>query len=89
MGWEQDNSGAAQMLQHDALAAHNAEMRARRRCANCVYWDEQTSTGPTPEGFCRCHAPRPRTYRAGHDEEYRAWPLTLADEWCGEFAGSG
>lgn len=58
-------------------------------CEACLFW-ERVGGG---HGQCRRHAPQVRIVTpgdirgAGKDgwpTYHAAWPLTLADEWCGE-----
>lgn len=52
------------------------------RCATCVFWVEQPKVERS-NGQCRRYPPAVmRT-----DQGLRSmWPLTHADEWCGEHA---
>lgn len=59
------------------------------RCGTCRYWDQEEFVTPEDQGICRRHAPAavagdpddPDRY-----EQFPRWPLTLASEWCGEWA---
>ncbi len=57
-------------------------------CENCVFWepifDEDGRYSPT--GFCRKGAPVPVPQPMKGAAEFRGvWPVTDADDWCGEF----
>lgn len=55
-----------------------------RRCYDCYYWNEDSKE----RGACRRHAPAAQVLaadRPGAPETSAAWPVTRADDWCGEF----
>jgi hypothetical protein len=59
------------------------------RCDSCRYWD-LVDTDPSPDGECHRHAPTVMlcqlTGESPRDAGYHCvWPLTWADEWCGEW----
>jgi hypothetical protein len=63
-----------------------------RRCSNCSFWSEFTSTFPTPRdqnrGQCRRNPPvivYPFELHEVLPADYGFWPLTRPDDWCGEF----
>lgn len=58
------------------------------QCCNCMYFDGYAPEADT--GFCRRFAPRPKT--AARDAMTESdfdvlawWPVTMTDDWCGEF----
>jgi hypothetical protein len=60
-----------------------------QRCETCLYWQwiGPPTDGEQQDGECRRNAPV--GYLEHHDtDHYRVawWPLTLAGEWCGEWA---
>ncbi|MBW2601167.1 MAG: hypothetical protein JRD47_04455 [Deltaproteobacteria bacterium] len=56
-----------------------------RCCANCDFWKQRP--GVNNEGFCRKNAPFPKT-QTPRTTLFVTWPITLADDWCGEFRPS-
>lgn len=48
-------------------------------CDECKHWKGPDEHG---RGECRRYAPRP----SRRMERMPAWPLTVAQDWCGEFA---
>jgi hypothetical protein len=54
-------------------------------CAICAYWQplEESSF----QGQCRRHAPRPEVSDSVH--MLAAWPVTNAQDWCGDFSAKG
>ncbi len=57
----------------------------RERCETCRFWDSP-HVDQQEDGLCRRHAPRcfPRKEES-ETLRYPRWPLTLNDEWCGEW----
>ena len=47
------------------------------RCGTCRWW---VPIADRADGACHRHAPNPRAQRR------QAWPRTLPEDWCGEFA---
>jgi hypothetical protein len=54
----------------------------RGRCSRCVYWKPRA--GVEKEGSCCKHAPMP-VVQAPRSTLFVTWPITMADDWCGEF----
>ena len=54
-------------------------------CAICKYWLPLEENGF--QGQCRCHAPRPEVTDSVH--VLAVWPVTNAQDWCGEFVAKG
>ena len=55
-----------------------------RTCSRCVYWGETDGS----LGYCRRYSPRQGTPLEAYlkDTQQRGiWPMTLPDDWCGEF----
>jgi hypothetical protein len=60
------------------------------RCADCKFWNRDE--GPFEVGRCHRYAPRPVVV-AGTEEgeeplarpDLPVWPLTIDEDWCGEF----
>ena len=56
------------------------------RCDQCRFWKRFD----VESGQCCCHAPRPELSdfpEHATDPPWRAvWPLTLATDWCGDWA---
>lgn len=51
-----------------------------KACAKCAYWEEATS-------HCHRHAPVSVTFKVDEKTEYQTqFPVTQADDWCGDFA---
>lgn len=51
-------------------------------CVDCAYWD---ACSP-PDGRCRRHAPAAAAGdQTGETGSTASWPLTLAQDWCGEW----
>ena len=55
------------------------------KCKKCKYWDEYNDG---KRGFCRRYAP----FHIGaeisdeiFEDDYAIFPLTLKNDWCGEF----
>ncbi len=49
-----------------------------RSCCGCLNWQPIDSQGyDVPRGECRCCSPNPAIVDG--------WPITLADQWCGEW----
>ena len=63
-----------------------------RSCKECVYWKKEAD-GKGLQGECRRHAPQAipgaimPTMPLGSARKTR-WALTLADDFCGEFAAA-
>ena len=53
------------------------------RCDQCRWWEGHANV-KYDEGSCHRHAPRGRE-RDAAGEDIRPWPITLNDDWCGEF----
>lgn len=53
-------------------------------CRDCRYWSKRDRPRGhvLDSGECRRHQPSPRTTENGHD--YREWPITHEDDWCGD-----
>jgi hypothetical protein len=47
------------------------------KCATCVFWGASDWGG---DGRCRRYAPH---------GEVSVWPMTAADDWCGDWEGEG
>lgn len=58
-------------------------------CENCRWWQATEDEPPSPEGWCRRHAPSPMIVPSvtskGIVSDRPVWPLTFRYEWCGEF----
>lgn len=70
-----------------APAEEKSEQPQQPRCDMCRFWYDQGDG----EGVCRRLAPTARTTRREEDDYQRfpVWPLTLDNEWCGEWEGKG
>ena len=60
-------------------------------CLNCRFWDAWPDA---QVGYCRRYAPKPLPLVLvldddGSDRAEAMWPITDADEWCGEFEKDG
>jgi hypothetical protein len=56
-------------------------------CASCLFWNNETQFGDEITwGFCRRYPPRSGTDAEGDD--VALWPMTVADNWCGEWKAS-
>ncbi len=55
-------------------------MPADASCGTCRFW--ATGVYASRVNECRCHAPTLVTV-----ERHAEWPLTRAEEWCGEWQG--
>jgi hypothetical protein len=53
-----------------------------RRCANCEFWKQRR--GVPTSGFCQKNAPLPEVH-SPRTTLYVTWPITLEDDWCGQF----
>jgi hypothetical protein len=53
---------------------------AMRLCMTCVWWSSLDQGQPEEffQGFCRRYAP------TSNDDEHGTWPMTDADDWCGD-----
>ena len=56
-------------------------------CLNCRFWD---AWALSEVGYCRRYAPKPIPVAIlqaddGNANSEPMWPITAADEWCGEF----
>ncbi|MEL7028625.1 MAG: hypothetical protein AAGL49_05305 [Pseudomonadota bacterium] len=66
---------------------------ADKFCMNCDYWTRVTLEGPGVPGIpgapstgeCKRYAPHP-TVGSGH--QHVLWPVTGANQFCGEWSGS-
>lgn len=59
------------------------EHERRDVCASCRWW-QQTADD---QGECRKNAPPPLLNSPSLKNEWRAaWPLTMASDWCGQWA---
>ena len=68
-------------------------------CSACMFWDNAgpggpseggpmpVRTEPTPFGLCRVSSPAyaPSPWQAGGGQLTAQWPMTRADDWCGEW----
>lgn len=55
----------------------------RLTCSGCRFWDRRQNADL---GLCRRRAPLPGLPRtSGLDAERALWPLTVADDFCGEW----
>ena len=64
-------------------------MDSNSYCLGCRYWKRTDNRGE-----CRAHPPIPiLQWKAVLDVSVTvaetAWPLTFADDWCGEFSRQG
>lgn len=64
----------------------NRDLNEKPTCCDCRFWDH---INDDIGGFCRRHAPRPTPEkllmdRDGNVIRYVHFPLTAADDWCGE-----
>ena len=55
-------------------------------CSHCVFWRRRP--GVDKEGFCCKNAPEPIT-QTPRKTLFVTWPITMADDWCGECRTSG
>ena len=62
------------------------------RCDACRFWevmdDEPLEEPDNREGLCKRHPPVPVALPdvvTGDWEVMGRWPLTIADDWCGEY----
>ena len=49
-------------------------------CSSCCYWKNTTAAGGYDERWGQCRRCPPPT--SGPNTQ---WPLTVADDWCGEY----
>lgn len=59
-------------------------------CEQCRFWDFEELRDNHQMGFCRRYAPRPKHYfphipRLVNRKMETIWPMTYADDGCGEF----
>ena len=54
-------------------------------CAICRFWEPLEDNGF--QGQCRRHAPEPQVTDSVH--VLAVWPVTNAQDWCGEFVPEG
>jgi len=50
-----------------------------KECSQCRFWRQRGPEGG--EGECRRYPPQ-----LSHDDGRGSWPITLANDWCGDFA---
>jgi hypothetical protein len=62
------------------------------RCETCRFWDLRIGDSDEGAGVCRRHAPVAATPAVNVSQKvedqtasFPSWPLTLNDEWCGEW----
>jgi hypothetical protein len=60
--------------------------REERRCANCEFWRQRK--GVPTNGFCQKNAPFPKVH-SPRTTLFVSWPMTMEDDWCGEFQERG
>jgi hypothetical protein len=58
----------------------NFDMLELKACQVCRFWQQTSGT----DGHCRRRSPR-----ASRDGNYARWPITKADDWCGEIRVKG
>lgn len=61
-------------------------MPRTERCETCKWWDDEPDN--ERDGKCRRHTPTIEPYILEQDQfEYPwgTWPMTYADDWCGEW----
>ena len=78
-------------------AYERGKIMTERSCKNCEWWDgTPDDNGHEAIGFCRIKSPRfIRAYElmipgeacenASDIFDEAVWPVTLRNEWCGEF----
>jgi DNA-directed RNA polymerase alpha subunit len=64
------------------------------RCGKCRFWVEGEHVGQPEQGRCHRNAPQCVPPILGDDDELLhqlegRWPITAANEWCGEFRPDG
>lgn len=56
-------------------------------CASCDFWmfhgDKARVIVTADRGECRRHSPI--RIKRGDNEDFREWPVTYADDWCGDY----
>jgi hypothetical protein len=57
-------------------------MERRNTCASCRYWDSDFGPDTTENGACLRYPP---VVQSGNRA---VWPLTVLDDWCGEFSAA-
>ena len=73
-------------------------MKIRNDCSTCRFFRSRPIKGDLFYGWCHRHAPRPFLETAELRERVHGgeevvdvytleWPITLADDWCGEWDG--
>ena len=62
--------------------------RANRTCGNCGHWLEHTGTEGL-QGECHRYAPRPEGVVENGPSLSLVWPVTVANEFCGEWEKRG
>ncbi len=54
-----------------------------KTCSACRYWNEQSDN----EGECRVRPPQAISFRVDEETHFETvFPVTKAEDWCGEFA---
>lgn len=53
-------------------------------CEICRWWDKRADGGS--DGRCRRNAPVQMRYESADLGKRVLWPLTVRDDWCGEYA---
>ena len=60
----------------------------KQRCKDCRWWMAETDKHFGETGYCKRHAPSPRSIlgdKVGDLPFWGAFPLMSNDDWCGEW----
>jgi len=66
-------------------------LHGNEACQACAYW-QRLEGKYADQGLCRRHAPHcvqsPQILREGPESLRANWPITVGENWCGEFVAT-
>ncbi len=60
-------------------------MTEPRLCMNCRFWQEENTHAPRPGGVGECRIRAITIVAGAKGYEGSEWPLSMGNDWCGEF----